>query len=402
MPKLSRVRSGFGFAGSLALGLALGSPALVGQTTWGGTGSTTSTSDWATATNWSNGAPGSSNAAVFDGQGPTAITTSSSSIVVEGMTFSAGSYTITLGGKFNAPAGGITVTAGTQTFNGSGSFSISGNRTWSVAAGTAMNVSNNVIINQSGSLTLDGAGDYDLSGNMGGSTATTTFTKNGSGTAILRGATNTTVANMTVSAGTLLIDGAFSSATGTMAVNGGTLGGTGSMRKNTTINADGTLAPGAAGVGVLAFGGALTLATGSTTAFELNGTTRGTGYDGLNITGLTTFGGTLELDFGSTFADGTTLDLFALGGVPAGSFDFITGIGSYAGSFTNVGGLWTMVSGGQLLSFSQGTGDLTFSAAPVPEPATSVALAGAAALAIVAWRRGRGRRTSREEARKRS
>jgi hypothetical protein len=61
-----------------------------------------------------------------------------------------------------------------------------------------------------------------------------------------------------------------------------------------------------------------------------------------------------------------------------------------------------MVSGGQQLSFSESTGDLTFSAATVPEHATYVALTGAAALAIGAWRRGRGRRASREEAGKRS
>lgn len=392
---LSRVRSRFGFAGSLALGVALGSPALVGQTTWGGTGSTTSTSEWATASNWSNGAPGSSNAAVFDGQGATAITGASGSVA--GITFSAGSYTITTGGK-GLSASEITVAGGTQTFNGIG-FSL-GNSTWNVAAGAAMNVSGNLSLNPAGgAFILDGAGNFDLSGNMTERSAgSNTLTKNGSGTAILRGATNSIVISMTVNAGTLLINGAFSSPTGTITVNGGTLGGTSSMRKNTTINAGGTLAAGAEGVGVLAFTGALTLATGSTTAFELNGTTRGTGYDGLNITGLATFGGTLELDFGSTFADGTILDLFALGGVPAGSFDFITGTGNYAGSFTNVGGLWTMVSGGQQLSFSESTGDLTFSAAPVPEPAASVALAGAAALAIVAWRRGRGRRTSREEA----
>lgn len=395
-PKLSRVRSRFGFVGSLALGLALGSPALVGQTTWGGTGSTTSTGAWGTATNWSNGAPSSSNAAVFDGQGPTTITGASSQVA--GITFNAGSYTFALGSKF-IPTPGITVAAGTQTFNGGNFFIGSSTQTWSVAEGAAINASSNVDITGGGSLTLDGAGDYDFSGNLRSSSTTGTtpaFTKNGSGTAIFRGTANNTHASMTVGAGTLLINGAFSSTSGAMTVNGGTLGGTGTINKATTINAGGTLAPGAAGVGVLTFGGTLTLATGSTTAFELNGTTRGTDYDGLDIAGLTTFGGTLELDFGSTFVDGTILDLFDLGGAPAGFFDFITGTGDYAGSFTNDGGLWTLVSGGQLLSFSESTGDLTFSA--VPEPATSVALAGAAALVIVAWRRGRGRRASHEEA----
>jgi autotransporter-associated beta strand protein len=406
MSMLSRVRILFGFVGSLALGLALGSPALVGQTTWGGTGSTTSTGVWTLDTNWSNGKPTSGKSAVFDGQGPTTITGASG--LFGGMTFSAGSYTITLSSKFT-PSSGISVAAGTQTFNG-GSIALIGNsQTWSVAAGAALNVSTSVNFTSTSALTLDGAGNFDLSGSIaGGPSGSTAFTKNGSGTAILRGAINNLQSSMTVSDGTLLINGEFSSPTGTVTVNGGTLGGTGTMTKATTINAGGTLAPGAS-PGVLTFGRALTLATGSTTAFELNGTTRGTDYDGINLTSTTsllTYGGLLSLNFGATFLEGADLNLFDLpttgvGAIPAGSFDMITGVGNYAGSFTNTGGgTWTMTSGGQLLTFTESTGNLTISA--VPEPATAVALAGAAALAIVAWRRGRGRRTPCEEARKRS
>jgi autotransporter-associated beta strand protein len=385
-------RSGLARLVALALGLALGGPALWAQTptTWIGTDGT-----FASAANWTNGVPANNSpakAAVFDGQGVSTLTTSVGGLPL--MTFSAGSYTITITNSKFQPAG-ITIAAGTQTFNGNGGFSVAGipGPTFNVAAGAALNISNNIAL--SAALTLDGGGNFDFSGNLG---STGTFTKNGAGTAILRGPANTFSGNMVVSAGTLLINGTFSSTTGTTTVNGGTLGGTGTMNKATTINSGGTLAPGAAGVGTLTFGGALTLATGSTTAFELNGTTRGTGYDGINLTSTTsllTYGGLLSLNFGAPFLNGADLNLFDLpttgvGAVPAGSFDMITGAGNYAGSFTNTGGIWTMESGGQLLTFTESTGNLTFSAASaVPEPATYAVLVGAVALTLAAWRRKR-------------
>ena len=363
---------------ALALGLAICSPVLWAQTTttWIGTDGT-----WSSSSNWSNGTPSGSNPyPVFDGQGVSAITVSTGISRIG--TFTAGSYTLTFSSIPKLSSAGITISAGTQTFNGS-NLTIGQSQTWNVATGAALNASNN--ITGSSALTLGGGGNFDLSGNLN---ISNNLTMSGTGTAILRGSANTHSANIIVNAGTLLINGTFSSTSNAVTVNGGTLGGTGTLNKATTINSGGTLAPGA-GPGVLTFGGALTLASGSTTALELNGTTRGTGYDGLDIAGLTTYGGTLALTFGSTFANGTTLDPFNLGVTPAGSFDFLTGSGSYAGSFANNGGgTWTMTSGGQLLTFTESTGDLVFSVSLIPEPMTCAALVGAAALALAAWRRG--------------
>lgn len=52
----------------------------------------------------------------------------------------------------------------------------------------------------------------------------------------------------------------------------------------------------------------------------------------------------------------------------------------------DAGGLWTLNSGGQLLTFNASTGSLAIGAA-VPEPSTWAAMAGGLALGWVTWRR---------------
>ncbi len=212
------------------------------------------------------------------------------------------------------------------------------------------------------------------------------LTKSGSGVLTLTGAqayTGTT----TVSAGTLLVNGSIASG-GSVVVSGGTLGGTGTINSATTIQSGGTLAPGAS-PGVLTFSNGLTLNSGSATNFEINDDTRGTTYDGINLSaGLMTYGGTLNLSFGQTFVNGTTLDLFQLSGSgSSGSFSSIAATGSYTGALTNSGGTWSYYDGSQYVIFTQSTGDLTFSA--IPEPSTYAALVGLGALGFVMWRRRR-------------
>lgn len=211
------------------------------------------------------------------------------------------------------------------------------------------------------------------------------ITKLGAGTLVL-GGDNLYNGPTAVNAGTLLVTGSL--AAGAVTVNSGAkLGGTGTINGETTITSGGTLTPGD-GPGRLTFASNVTLADGSISNFQINGTGRGTTFDAVDLsTGWLALGGTLNLDFGSLIAGGHTLDLFNLSEQGAGgSFSSVVASGSYSGVFTNTDGMWTLVSGLQTLTFDQTTGDL-FTGTPVPEPSTYAALLGAAALGLAAWRR---------------
>ncbi|MDZ4197738.1 MAG: hypothetical protein U1E27_00470, partial [Kiritimatiellia bacterium] len=97
--------------------------------------------------------------------------------------------------------------------------------------------------------------------------------KSGPGTVIISRETgNAYDGTTTVSTGTLLVNGSLGGAGAVTVANGATLGGSGVIGGNTTVN--GTLAPGTS-PGELTFEGNLTLGSGSTSVFEINGKSGG-------------------------------------------------------------------------------------------------------------------------------
>jgi autotransporter-associated beta strand protein len=295
-------------------------------------------------------------------------------------------------------SGGVTLTAantyaGSTAITGNGSLQLgNGGTDGSLATNSAISLAaaaSTFVVNQSDTVTqgVDFSGAA-ITASVGGPSIGN-FTQAGSGTTILtannsyRGATN-------VNAGTLLINGTHSGIEGTLVVGtvtvaaGATLGGTGSI--NGPVVVDGFLSPGNS-PGVLTVA-SVVLGASSTSLFEINGTTRGTQYDGLDVTTASgvTYDGTLSLSFGngSAFADNTTFDLFNLTGTPSGNFSSVASTGFYTGTWTLASGTWSLDVGSQKLSFTPSTGDLVVA---VPEPSTLVLVSGLAVVGFLARRR---------------
>lgn len=212
------------------------------------------------------------------------------------------------------------------------------------------------------------------------------LTKTGTGTWTLAG-NNTYTGATTVSEGKLNINGSTAAGSAVTVASGGTLGGSGTIGGSVTVASGGTLSPGNS-PGLLTIGGGLTLDSGSAIVMELNGTTRGTLYDAINVTGALAYGGSLTLNFGALSEAGNSYNLFDFGS-QNGVFQGITLAGQYAGSFTNNSGVWTYDDNSLLFTFTQSTGVLNVSTSVIPEPSTYGVLIAAGLLAFAIFRRRR-------------
>ena len=219
-------------------------------------------------------------------------------------------------------------------------------------------------------LTLQGstAGTGEIAGAIVNNSGTnlTSVTKSGTGTWNLSG-TNTYTGATTVTSGTLLINGSTAAGSAFTVQTGGTLGGSGTILGTVSVQTGGTLAPGNS-PGLLNTG-ALTLASGSTSAFQIDGTARGSLYDAVNVTGAIVYGGTLELTFGYTPVLADTFNLF----------DFT----SHSGTFSAITFSNPLITG----NLDYTTGILSLST--VPEPATWGLLAFSLTTVMVLRRRKR-------------
>jgi autotransporter-associated beta strand protein len=228
----------------------------------------------------------------------------------------------------------------------------------------------------SGTLTAGGGGPTVIEGAITGSGA---VVKNGAGTLTLAAA-NTFGGSTTVNAGTLLVNGTSSGSGAVTVASGATLGGSGLIAGATTIQAGGTLSPGES-PGVLGFSSDLTLL--GSTLMEIDGLTRGLGYDGVDIGGAIAYGGTLELAFGNVtaFGDGAVFNLFDFTS-QSGDFASVSSTGFYSGTWADTGnGTFTLIDGDSTLVFAQQTGNLEISVVPEPS-AFMLGLGGVALLGL--------------------
>ena len=173
--------------------------------------------------------------------------------------------------------------------------------TGSGAVAASQTITNNGSANSV--LTIEGGTNQSFGGVIqDGPTNKVSLVKSGSGTQTLDG-TNTYTGSTTVAAGLLAVNGSLGN-TAVTVESGGTLAGSGVL--NGPVTVQGTHSPGNS-PGLQTFSNGLAYTSSSTLIWELNANdtaTRGTNFDGVNVTG-----GTL------TVASGSEIDLVFSGGV---------------------------------------------------------------------------------------
>ena len=201
-----------------------------------------------------------------------------------------------------------------------------------------------------------GTGAWTLSGDNSGYSGQTTVY---AGTLVAANDDALGSGQVVLDGGTLLVDAGTTVDNAIDLGSAGTIGGTGTFQTNIAAASGTTVAPGAS-AGLLTIDGGLTQATGSTLAMELGGTTRGSGYDALVITGQLDAAGTLDV----TLIDGFTPGL-------GDAFDLLDWGSLGSDRFASVN-LPTLSNG---LSWDTASLYTTGTISVIPEPATVALLA---------------------------
>jgi len=315
------------------------------------------------------------------------VTTNSSTLTLSGGTINSNSVnalgalasntkTLTIAGTSNnvsttassfSNTGTLTINAG-DSFKAANLTQISGT---TLSAGTYVLAGNldltgaaNVTTN-SATLTLEGGtiqtGSTNDLANLASNTKSLTLTNNASfstgasfnntGTMDVTGGSTFTVSgsnSYTQSAGTTTVDGTLAGGTAGISVTGGTLLGVGTLNANTTNSA--TISVGDSGkAGLLAITGTYTQLSTGTSKVSVGGTTVGTQYSQLKITGTASLGGTLTAALINSFTPSvgqtfTILTASAVSGTFTNSTIAINSSEQFDISYTSTGVVLTVAS----------------------------------------------------------
>jgi autotransporter-associated beta strand protein len=211
-------------------------------------------------------------------------------------------YSIHTNGQNVTFASALTSASGTLTKLGTGVLTLTGANTYSsittisegslqIGNGSTTGTLGSGNVTNNATLIFNRSNDLAVSNLISGTGA---VTKNGAGILTLSAA-NTYSGATTISAGELRVNGSIASSSGVTVSSGATLSGTGTL-SSTTVS--GIHAPGTS-PGVQTISGNLTYSSGSAINWELiNNTigTRGTDYDGIDVTGNLDFAGTTTLN----------------------------------------------------------------------------------------------------------
>ncbi|ESQ87280.1 hypothetical protein ABAC460_19855 [Asticcacaulis sp. AC460] len=231
-----------------------------------------------------------------------------------------GTLTLTNTGNEAGLTGGVTVSAGTLAVSDDdalvgGTVTLAASTTLSVTGATT--IDNAIALTGAASIATSAA--VTLSGALTGSS---TLSKTGSGTLTLSGSGSGLSGGLAVSAGTLQVNSTFANVT-TVTV-GGTLYGSGTIGTAATSGAvsvvsGGTIGAGTGtGVGLLTLNNGLTIASGATLGVNIAGTTVGTQYDQISVTGAVDLtGANLYFNVGFTATIGDSFVLIANDGTDA-------------------------------------------------------------------------------------